>query len=92
MWPWESEPTSIATGILDDETYDWCAVVTGMLETGGWPVVVSEEQLRQANELARSATVIDVDPTGSAGLAGLMEASQDEEQVAVLFTGKRRET
>ena len=23
MWPWEEEPTSVAHGILDDETYDW---------------------------------------------------------------------
>src|SRR5262249_4510427 len=31
MWPWEEEPKSIATGILDDETYDWYAVVRGMI-------------------------------------------------------------
>ena len=30
MWPWEEEPKSIATGIIDDETYDWAAVVAGM--------------------------------------------------------------
>ncbi len=42
MWPWESEPHSVAHGILDDETYDWLAVVEGMLATGGAPVVVGE--------------------------------------------------
>ncbi|HCP61206.1 MAG TPA: hypothetical protein DIU14_01865, partial [Actinobacteria bacterium] len=31
MWAWEDEPESVAHGILDDETYDWMAVVTGML-------------------------------------------------------------
>ncbi|MGH2671642.1 MAG: PLP-dependent lyase/thiolase, partial [Actinomycetota bacterium] len=31
MWPWEDEPRSVAEGILDDETYDWAAVVGGML-------------------------------------------------------------
>jgi threonine synthase len=92
MWPWEWEPKSIATGILDDETYDWYAVVAGMLETGGNPVVVDEEALSTANDLGRS-TGIDVDPTGTAGLAGLLEAGPaDNRQVAVLFTGRRRET
>jgi threonine synthase len=70
MWPWQPAPRSIATGILDDETYDWMAVVRGMLQTGGWPVVVGEDILREANALAREATGIAVDPTGSAGLAG----------------------
>ena len=37
MWPWEEEPRSVAHGILDDETYDWLAVVEGMLATGGRP-------------------------------------------------------
>src|SRR5262249_7675697 len=35
MQPWEAAPHSVATGILDDETYDWRAVVEGMLMTGG---------------------------------------------------------
>ena len=38
MWPWEGELTSLADGILDDETYDWLAVVEGMLDTGGSPL------------------------------------------------------
>lgn len=95
MWPWETEPTSVATGILDDETYDWLAVVRGMVETGGFPVIVSEETLEAANASAREATGIDVDHTGSAGLAGLLEIQgagkvDARERVAVLFTGIRR--
>ena len=92
MWPWEREPHSIARGILDDETYDWLAVVEGMLATGGRPLVVGEETLADANRLGREATGIDVDPTGSAGLAGLLALRNaggvgDHERVAVLFTG-----
>ena len=74
MWPWEVEPKSVATGILDDETYDWLAVVEAMLVTGGWPVVVDEATVARAHALGREATGIDVDPTGTAGLAGLIEA------------------
>jgi threonine synthase len=96
MWPWEQQPESIAHGILDDETYDWLAVVRGLFETGGMPLTVSEQTLIEANELARSTTNIDVDHTGSAGLAGLLEGLRADEvgrneTVAVLFTGKRRE-
>ena len=46
---------SVATGILDDETYDWRAVVEGMLPTRGQPLVVSEDVLLKANRLAVSA-------------------------------------
>jgi len=95
MWPWEEEPVSVAHGILDDETYDWLAVVRGMVATGGYPVVVDEETLRRANELGSVATRIDVDHTGTAGLAGLTELLERgdvgrDERVAVLFTGARR--
>ena len=92
MWPWEEEPKSVATGILDDETYDWAAVVGGMVATDGSPVIVSEETLLEANDVARDATGIDVSHTGSAGLAGLLELARrgeihEHERVAVLFTG-----
>ncbi len=95
MWPWEHEPHSIAHGILDDETYDWLAVVEGMIATGGGPLVVDEETLATANALAREATAIPVDATGSAGLAGLLGLRaagrvSDDERVAVLFTGAVR--
>ena len=97
MWPWEEEPHSVAHGILDDETYDWVAVVEGMLATGGEPLVVGERTLLQANELGRRATAVAVDPTGTAGLAGLIALREgdrvgDDERVAVLFTGVDRNT
>jgi threonine synthase len=95
MWPWETEPSCVAHGILDDETYDWAAVVEAMLKTGGWPIVVDEEDLRQANDLSRELTRIDADHTGTAGLAGLLCARRagvidGRDRVAVLFTGVRR--
>jgi threonine synthase len=94
MWPWESEPKSIATGILDDETYDWLAVVGGMLRTGGRPVVVSEERLAEGRRLGHEAG-FGVDATGSSGLAGLLELRAQgvvgaDDRVAVLFTGAER--
>jgi threonine synthase len=95
MQAWETPPQSVATGILDDETYDWRAVVEGMLLTGGRPVVVSETALVGAHALAVAATGIPVDPTGSSGLAGLPELRRsgeigDHDRVAVLFTGLQR--
>ncbi len=91
MWPWDAEPASVAEGILDDETYDWLAVVRGMLSTGGRPVVVSEERLVTARDLGHQAG-FPVSATGSAGLAGLIDlvgagAVARDERAAVLFTG-----
>ncbi|HET8659938.1 MAG TPA: pyridoxal-phosphate dependent enzyme [Micromonosporaceae bacterium] len=95
MRAWEKEPKSVATGILDDETYDWRAVVEGMLSTGGRPLVVGEKLLVEANRLAVARTGIRVDHTGSSGLAGLLQLRRSGEvgehhRVAVLFTGVRR--
>jgi threonine synthase len=92
MWPWEEEPRSVAHGILDDETYDWASVVEGMLQSGGTPVVVDDGELLEANRAARDTTQIAVSPTGSAGLAGLMqllarEPSLRGEQHVVIFSG-----
>lgn len=95
MWPWETTPRSVAHGILDDETYDWLAVCEAMLLTGGRAAVVAEEELMEANALALEATAANVDPTGSAGLAGLLRLREEavvapDERAAVLFTGARR--
>ncbi len=95
MQAWATQPVSAATGILDDETYDWRAVVEGMLVTGGRPLVVSESSIAEANRLAVTTTGIPVDPTGSSGLGGLLEMRRsgeigDRDRVAVLFTGLQR--
>ncbi|HEX5589526.1 MAG TPA: pyridoxal-phosphate dependent enzyme [Candidatus Limnocylindrales bacterium] len=95
MWPWETEPASIAHGILDDETYDWLAVVRGMLRTGGRPIVVDDAELHDANGLAVRTSGVPADETGTAGLAGLRQLRRrgdagPGERVAVLLTGIRR--
>jgi threonine synthase len=95
MWPVEVPSHSVASGILDDETYDWMEIVRGMIETGGWPVIVDESTLVRAWEIGDSATTIPADATGTAGLAGayaLRETGdlEEGEQMAILFTGVRR--
>jgi threonine synthase len=92
MWPWGEEPQSIASGILDDETYDWHVIVGGMLKTGGIPVLASEDALENANRAAKAYTGIPVDPTGSAGVAGLVQLRSEgivdpSDSVGLLFTG-----
>jgi threonine dehydratase len=93
MWPWEGELTSLADGILDDETYDWVAVCNAMSDSGGSPVVASEQHVVEAYALAHRTTDIDVSPTGSAGLAGVLamrDSIADDERVVVVFSGVRR--
>jgi threonine synthase len=95
MWPWEPIGESSATGVLDDVTYDWPTVVGPMVESGGWPIVVNEGQVSEANRLGRETTGIDVDATGTAGLAGLLDpvtrsTIENDDRVVVLFTGLRR--
>jgi threonine synthase len=91
MWPWENPVRSVASGLLDDETYDWVNIVRGMRESGGFPIVVTEEQLLEANRLAIEATGIRATPTGTAGLAGLLQlqhagALDVDETLGVIFT------
>jgi threonine synthase len=95
MWPWEWVGETAATGIIDDVAYDWKTVVAPMIDSGGWPIVVSEDQVVEANRLGREHTGIDVDATGTAGLAGLLEpitraTVASDDLVVVLFTGVRR--
>lgn len=95
MWPVDGQPTSLASGILDDETYDGFAILLGMFLTGGWPVVVDEERIAETHSAAGEATDIPVSATGCAGLAGqrvLLDAGlvQPSEPTAVLFTGVER--
>ena len=93
MWPWESEPQSLADGILDDETYDWIGVLDGMADTGGSPVVASELSVVASHRMANELTDVHVSPTGSAGLAGVLEMREnieDDERVVVVFSGVQR--
>lgn len=90
MWPWEPEPSSAATGILDDITYDWLALTERTRSTGGRPIVVPETGIVEAHRMAYDITGIPVSATGTAGLAGLIHHGPTEGRVAVAFTGVAR--
>jgi len=95
MQPWLREPKSIASGILDDETYDWAAICDALVETNGSVVLAKENTIRTAKDAANQASSIDVSATGAAGLAGVYELRAmgkltGTEKVTVLFTGKNR--
>jgi threonine synthase len=90
MRPWDSVPSSLAHGILDDETYDWCEVVKAMRETGGEAVVADEATVARALELARTHTDIPASATGAAGLAGLLAAPDIPGAAAVVLSGVER--
>ena len=93
MKPWPEEPKSIAHGILDDETYDWLALVRAMLETRGDALVVPDSRIEDAYFVGRKATEIPVSYTGVSGLAGLLDlhAHGKAEKIrtaGVLFTAR----
>ncbi|MFW2380948.1 MAG: PLP-dependent lyase/thiolase [Acidimicrobiales bacterium] len=91
MTPWEN-PTSLATGILDDITYDWIPLLKQTRATGGEPIVAPEDLIVTAYEMAHRYTDVPVCVTGTAGLAGLLHRPPDRrERVAVLFTGLDRQ-
>jgi threonine synthase len=77
MYSWKN-PTSIAYGILDNETYDWVELVKGMESTNGDAIVVDEDTISKANAYAKSMYKINSCLTGSVGLAGLMYMKNNE--------------
>ena len=72
MVPWPAPQTSVASGILDDVTYDWRPLMIHQLRSGGWPVLATEQQLERATAVAAGQVVPPPDATGAAGLAGAM--------------------
>jgi threonine synthase len=90
MWAWESTPTSLAHGILDDETYDWWAIAAGMRASGGSTIVVDEAQVAAAHKAGRKYTDIVASATGTAGLAGVIAQPNAGKQFAVIFSGVER--
>ena len=88
MWAWENEPHSLATGILDDVTYDWLPLLQRTHASGGEPIVAPEPFVEQAYALAHQHTDIPVCATGTSGFAGLLHAPPAaRERVVLLFTG-----
>jgi threonine synthase len=89
----EAEPASAADGILDDETYDWLAIVDALDATHGDVVVAGEDAVVEAHRLLHSATGIDVTATGTAGLAGVIALRAEignDERIAVVASGITR--
>jgi threonine dehydratase len=88
-WP---DPSSVADGILDDETYDWIADVHAMRASGGRPVVATESDIVRAHALATAAG-FDVSATGSAGVAGALTVRDElasDERLIVVMSGVAR--
>ncbi len=69
VWP---DPSSVADGILDDETYDWVDIAHSLRVAGGASVVADESMVVAAHDLAHHAG-FDASPTGTAGLAGVLQ-------------------
>jgi len=90
MWAWETTPSSLAHGILDDETYDWWAIAEGMRASGGSTAVVDEAQIAAAHTAGRTHTDIHASATGTAGLAGVIARPEAGRQIAVIFSGAER--
>ena len=93
MTPWPN-PTSAATGILDDITYDWFGIARALLETGGGSIVSAEEEILEANRRVVAAGY-DADHTGSSGYAGVLSGVRQgllaaDGTAATLVTGVRR--
>ncbi|MFN3215500.1 MAG: pyridoxal-phosphate dependent enzyme [Acidimicrobiales bacterium] len=93
MVPWP-DPSSAATGILDDVTYDWLGMARGLLLTGGGSIVAAETDIEAAHGRAVAAG-FGADATGTAGIAGVLAgvrvgALPADEAVAVLVTGRDR--
>lgn len=92
MRPWdENIPESMAEGILDDVTYDWLAVIEGVLKTNGEVIAVDEELIIAAYKMTKKLGA-NVSATGTAGLAGLMALLKNGkikkgEKIGLLFTG-----
>ncbi len=92
MQPWDTQPTSAATGILDDETYDWVAILRAVAHSGGSVVAVDEATISEAAEEGHRWVGV-VGPTGTAGLAGARALQREGTiaegaRVAVVFSGR----
>ena len=95
MWAWDN-PTSVAHGILDDETYDWVALCEEMANSGGGTLAVADDAIEKAHAIAREEHGVSVCHTGAAGLAGMMLKRTEAPEAAgappdlVILTGLHR--
>ena len=90
--PWEKPPETIATGLEDTYPWDGDMGLRALYETRGYGVVVSDEEIVKAMKLLASLEGVFAEPSGAAGVAGLIRALEDglvdrDEVVVVLVTG-----
>lgn len=90
--PWEKPPETIATGLEDTYPWDGDMGLRALYETGGYGVVVSDGEIIEAMRLLASLEGVFAEPSGAAGLAGLIKAVNEgrvdrDEVVVVLVTG-----
>jgi len=89
--PWD-HPHTIAWGLEDPYPWDGDAGIAALKETKGDAEEVPDELILKAMKLLASREGIFAEPSGAAGLAGLMAALEDgridrNEEVVVLVTG-----
>lgn len=90
--PWEKPPETIATGLEDTYPWDGDMGLRALYSTSGYGVVVSDSRIIEAMKLLASLEGIFAEPSGAAGLAGLLNALENkqvdrDEVVVVLVTG-----
>jgi len=90
--PWERPPETIATGLEDTLPWDGDAALKAIYNTKGYGVVVSDDEIVKAMKLLASLEGLFAEPSGAAGLAGLIKALDEgrvdrDETIVVLVTG-----
>jgi len=90
--PWEKPPKTIATGLEDTYPWDGDMGLRALYNTKGYGVIVSDEEIVNAMKLLAGLEGIFAEPSGAAGLAGLVKAVEEklvdrDEVVVVLVTG-----
>nr|WP_245526504.1 threonine synthase [Desulfurococcus mucosus] len=90
--PWEKPPETIATGLEDTYPWDGDAGLRALYKTDGYGVVVSDRDIVEAMRMLAGLEGVFAEPSGAAGLAGLVKAVENgevdrDEVVVVLVTG-----
>ncbi len=90
--PWEKPPKTIATGLEDTYPWDGDYGLKALYETNGYGIVVSDDEIVEAIKLLARYEGVFAEPSGAAGLAGLIKAIEEgrvdrDETVVVLVTG-----
>ncbi len=90
--PWEKPPETIATGLEDTYPWDGDAGLRALYGTDGYAVAVPDELIVKAMKMLAGLEGVFAEPSGAAGLAGLIKAIEDgrvdrDETIVVLVTG-----